>query len=148
MHILHTHILMVLLFLGTGTEGTLTDNNFQMLIPSTDPIDLEFEGLIVDATQTKIGRDFYEIFYNNWAPDEKLPKLSIVISERPLPRLGTQIAVAIEDYEVFRQFVQPRYDVIEAYAQYAIQTALQYLENYDSIQKQLQGDDLMGSGIY
>ena len=148
MHILHTHILMVLLFLGTGTEGTLTDNNFQMLIPSTDPIDIEFEGLIVDATQTKIGRDFYEIFYNTWDPNEKLPKLSIVISEKPLPRLGTQVAVMVDDHEVFRRFVQPRYDVIEAYAQYAIQLSLQYLENYEVIQKQLQGEDLMGSGIY
>jgi len=148
MHILHTHILMVLLFLGTGTEGTLTDNNFQMLIPSTDPIDLEIEGLIVDATQTKIGRDFYEIFYSNWAPDSKMPKLSIVISELPLPRLGTQIAVTVQDHEVFKQFVQPRYDVIEAYAQYAIQLSLRYVENYEVIQKQLQGDDLLGSGIY
>lgn len=148
MHIVHTHILMVLMFLGTGTEGTLTDNTFQMLIPSNDPIDLEIEGLIVDATQTKIGRDFYEIFYNNWAPDDKMPKLSIVISELPLPRLGTQVTVTIQDHEVFKRFVQPRYDVIEAYAQYAIQISLQYLENYEVIQKQLQGDDLMGSGIY
>jgi len=139
---------MVFLFLGTGTDGTLTENNFQMLIPSNDPIDLEIEGLIVDATQTKIGKDFYDIFYSSWTPNEKLPKLSIVISERPLPSLGTQVAVTVEDHEVFRQFVQPRYDVIEAYAQYAIQTALQYLENYDVIQKQLQGDDLIGTGIY
>ncbi len=139
---------MVLLFLGTGTEGTLTDNNFLLLIPSTDPIDLEIEGLVVDATQTKIGRDFYDIFYNNWAPDENLPKLSIVISEKPLPRLGTQIAVTIDDQELFKQFVQPRYDVIEGNAEYAIQIALQYLENYDVIQKQLLGEDLMGSGIY
>jgi len=139
---------MVFLFLGTGTDGTLTENNFQMLIPSNDPIDLEIEGLIVDATQTKIGKDFYDIFYSSWTPNEKLPKLSIVISERPLPSLGTQVAVTVEDHEVFRQFVQPRYDVIEAYAQYAIQTALQYLENYDVIQKQLKGDDLIGTGIY
>ena len=139
---------MVLFFLATGNEGTLTENDFQMLIQSSDPIDLEFEGLIVDATQTKIGRDFYEIFYSSWIPDEKLPKLSIVISERPLPRLGTQVAVSVEDHEVFRQFVQPRYEVIEGNAHYAIQVALQYLENYDVIQKQLQGADLMGTGIY
>ena len=148
MHILHTHILMVLLFLGTGSEGTLTDNNFQMLIPSTDPIDLEIEGLIVDATQTKIGRDFYEIFYSAWSPAENLPKLSIVITEKPLPGSGTQVSVLIGDNLIFQRFVQPRYDIIEENAKYAIQIATMYLENYEQYQKQLQGEDLMGTGIY
>jgi len=31
----------------------------------------------------------------------------------------------VEDHEVFKRFVQPRFDVIEAYAQYAIQLSLQ-----------------------
>jgi curli production assembly/transport component CsgE len=148
MNIVNTHILMVLMFLGTTSQTPLSGVSFQQLIPSTDPIDLEIEGLIVDETQTKIGRDFYELFYNSWSPADYLPKLSIVISERPLPRQGTQVAVAINDNVIFRRFLQPRYDIIEENAQIAIQIVNRYLENYEVVQKQLQGDDLIGTGIY
>lgn len=148
MNIVNTHILMVLMFIGTTTQAPLSGESFQQLIPSTDPVNLEIEGLIVDATQTKIGRDFYEMFFNRWNPADYLPKLQIVINERPLPRLGTQVAISIDDNVIYQRFVQPRADQLEQNVNLAIQVANRYLENYELIQKQLQGDDLAGTGIY
>lgn len=148
MHVISTHILMVMIFLGTSGQPSITSTNFLEMLPSVDPLDLEIEGIIVDATQTKVGRDFYDIFFSNWEPAENLPNLSVVISERPLPTRGTQVIVTIEENVVFQRFVQPRIDEIEENSLEAVQLATQYLENYQTVQKQLQGDDLIGTGIY
>jgi curli production assembly/transport component CsgE len=139
---------MVMIFLGTSGQPSITSTNFLEMLPSVDPLDLEIEGIIVDATQTKVGRDFYDIFFSNWEPAENLPNLSVVISERPLPTRGTQVIVTIEENVVFQRFVQPRIDEIEENSLEAVQLATQYLENYQTVQKQLQGDDLIGTGIY
>lgn len=124
------------------------DDHFYHLQDSTRADDIEIEGIIVDATQTKIGKDFYDLFYQQWSQVEDLPYHSITISEKALPQLGSQISVQIEDQLIFRQIVQPRYEKIEEMAIYALQQAYQYVINYDEMQKQLQGEDLQGTGIY
>jgi curli production assembly/transport component CsgE len=148
MQIISTQILMVMIFLGTSGQPSISSSSFLEIYPSIDPIDLEIEGLVVDATATKVGGDFYDIFFSKWNPDSDLPSLSITISERPLPNRGSQVMVSIEDNVIFQRFVQPRYDALEENADLAVEIALSYLRNYESVQKQLQGDDLAGSGIY
>lgn len=110
--------------------------------------DIEVAGIIIDATQTKIGKDFYDLFYQQWNQLEALPKQSITISEKALPQLGSQISVEVEDYLVFQQNIQPRYEIIEQMTEYALQQALLYVQNYDEMQKQLMGEDFKGTGIY
>jgi curli production assembly/transport component CsgE len=148
MQIVNTQILMVMIFLGTSGQPSISGNSFLEMYPSVDPIDLEIEGLVVDATATKVGRDFYDVFFSKWEPDPSLPSLSITVTERPLPNRGSQIIVSMEDNIIFQRFVQPRYDALEENAELAVRLALNYLNNYEMIQKQLQGDDLSGSGIY
>lgn len=148
MQLISTHILMVMIFLGTSGHTTISNSSFSEMIPSPDPVDLEIEGLVVDATTTKVGRDFYDIFYSKWEPDINLPSLSIIVSERPLPNRGSQVMVIIEDNVIFQNFVQPGYDALEENAGLAIQLAESYLQNYEATQTQLQGEDLAGSGIY
>jgi curli production assembly/transport component CsgE len=110
--------------------------------------DIEIEGLIVDQTQTKIGHDFYDLFYSGWVPPSNFGDYTIVIEEKPLPQLGTQVSIVINDDEIFQNILQPRYDVIQEMAQYGIQVSANYIENYQTVQKQLAGDDLQGSGIF
>lgn len=124
-----------------------------MEIQETDAIslrdpDLELTGFIVDETQTKIGKDFFDIFYNSWEAPVENQDYSIVISERPLPRLGTQITITVNDYDIFQQFLQPKYDAVEEMAEYGLQAAASFLANFEEVQKELQGDDLKGTGIY
>ena len=109
---------------------------------------LGINGLIVDETDSKIGHDFYDIFYSNWQPPRNMQDYTITISEKPLPQLGTRITILINDTPVFQRFVQPRYEIIEKTALQGAATAYSYLENYTQIQKQLQGEDLKGTGIY
>ncbi len=109
---------------------------------------LEIDGLIIDDTTTKLGKDFYDIFYTNWQTPQNAKNFSVTISEKPLPRLGTQVTITINETQMFQSFLQPRYDVIEAIAFQAIGQSQEFLINYEAIQQQLQGDDLSGSGIF
>ena len=126
----------------------ITATDSYRISDSTGTDDIEIEGIIVDATQTKIGKDFYELFYQLWNQLEELPRQSITITEKALPQLGSQISVEVEDYLVFQQNIQPRIEIIEQMAEYAMQRALLYVQNYDEMQIQLIGEDLKGTGIY
>ncbi len=128
------------------SEDTL--KKFTENISKKSSKDIEIEGLIVDQTQSKVGHDFYDLFYSNWQPPDNFGDYTIIIEEKPLPQLGTQVTIKINDNEVFQQILQPRYDVIEATAQYGVELAFNYIQNYQAIQKQLAGDDLQGSGIF
>ena len=58
------------------------------------------------------------------------------------------IVVSINDDVVYQGILQPRQDLIEAQTDEAISTTQSYLANYEEITKQLNGEDLAGSGIY
>ncbi len=128
------------------SEGTL--KLFTENIQKKTFRDIEIEGLIVDQTQTKIGHDFYDLFYSNWQPPDNFGDYTIIVEEKPLPQLGTQVTIKVNDNEIFQQILQPRYDIIESMAQYGVELSFNYIQNYEAIQKQLAGDDLQGSGIF
>ena len=109
---------------------------------------IEIEGLIVDETRTKIGRDFYDIFYNKWVAPQNVKDFTITISEKPMPRLGALVSIQINDMHVFSDFVQPRWEIIEERAEVGIEQVRNYLENWEMIQNELQGEDMQGSGIF
>ena len=113
-----------------------------------DENQFEIYNLIVDETISKIGNDFYDIFYSSWQEPVNVASFTIFISEKPYPGRGNLISVKINDLLVFQQFVTPRYDEIAEYANIAVKSAKNYLASYEEIQKELNGEDLIGSGIY
>lgn len=72
----------------------------------------------------------------------------IVIEEIPSPGTANQILISIDDQPVWQQFVQARYDMLEADALYALEVIRQYLANYQETQQQLGTQDQKGSGVY
>jgi len=113
-----------------------------------DPLDLEIGEMIFDETITKVGRDFYDQFFNEFNNPTQIRDFSITIKERPMPGIGTQITVSIDDIEIMQQFIQPNQEMIEMLSTYAVQLAQSYLINYQEIQAQLQSEDQAGTGIY
>lgn len=113
-----------------------------------DDIELEIDGLLVDDTKTKAGKDFYDLFYSGWEAPPEAKSYTITVSEKPFRLSNTIIAVSINENLVYQAILQPRQDIIEAQTEDAIATTQDYLANYEEIMKQLNGDDLSGSGIY
>ena len=115
---------------------------------SAEAVVAEINGLVVDETITKVGRDFYEVFYSKWEAPPSEMSYTIFIKELPLPGQGSQVTIYMDDTELFTQPVQPRYDVIEAVAEYAVDLVSSYVINYESLSQQLGNEDQRGSGIF
>jgi hypothetical protein len=56
--------------------------------------------------------------------------------------------VLIEDQLIFTQVLQPKFEVINQMAGFAVPRAYHYLINYDKIQQQLKIEDLQRTTIY
>ncbi len=129
-------------------EDTLQTAPRQQQKIAIDPLDLEIGEMIFDETITKVGRDFYEIFFNNWSNPTQIKDFSITIKEMPMPGVGTQITVLMDEFEILKQFIRPNQEMIEMLAEYTVGLASQYLLNYQEIQAQLQSEDQSGTGIF
>jgi len=123
-------------------------NNNNTQLQNHESEDFGLGGLVVDETFSKIGHDFYDLFYSNWESPKNVKDYTITISEKPLPQLGTQITIKVNDTPVFQRFIQPRYEIIQEMAQQGLAVSYSYLENYKKIQKELQGEDMSGTGIF
>lgn len=130
---------------GTDSLQTLDTQQVRQAI---DPLDLEIGEMVFDETITKVGRDFYELFFNNWSNPTEIKDFSITIKERPMPGMGTQIRAFIDEHEILSQFIQPNMEQIEMLAEYLVGLAGNYLINYQEIQAQLQNEDQAGTGIF
>ena len=75
--------------------------------------DLNIDGLLVDDTKTKSGKDFYDLFYQQWEAPAGAKNYTIFIIEKPFRLTTTMIEILINETMVYQSFLQPRYDYIE-----------------------------------
>ncbi|WP_375446137.1 CsgE family curli-type amyloid fiber assembly protein [uncultured Fibrella sp.] len=117
--------------------------------------------LILDNTRTKVGKDFYDLFYKYWTtrtpPADSSKQYAdtlmavdvvIVVEEIPSPGTASQIMISIDDQPVWQQFVQARYELLEEDALYALEVVREYLTTYLETQQQLGNKDQKGSGVH
>ncbi|MEM9820973.1 MAG: curli-like amyloid fiber formation chaperone CsgH [Bacteroidota bacterium] len=109
---------------------------------------LEIDGLIIDETRSKIGRDFYDLFYHRWIAPVGASNFSILIKELPSRGRGARVSISVNDQEVVQRFVPPRFDNLEVQVNYAIRSTRQHLQNNEALKKQMQEGDQNGSGIF
>lgn len=88
---------------------------------------MELDGMVIDDTRSKIGRDFYDVFYQRWTPPEDAYNYTVRITEKPVPSLGSMITVHVNDIQTFRYRLPPRYDLIEQAAVFAVAVTRRYL---------------------
>ena len=89
----------------------------------------EIDGMVHDDTRSKVGRDFYSVFYSHWQAPSEAHNFNIRVSEQPSPNLGTTIYVTVNYTETFRMRLQPRYEMIEEAGKYAVRQTYAYLQN-------------------
>jgi len=89
---------------------------------------LEFGGLVINETRSKMGSDFFNVFYKYWDAPQGTGNFILKISEQPIPSMGTLVSVKIDDYPVFKSRLQPRYEIIENLAKQAVMVSYQRLQ--------------------
>jgi len=123
----------------------LTKTTKKQLAPTDD---IELDGFIIDATRTKVGRDFYTYFYNSWVAPKGAKNYTITIKELPARGRLARLTVLINNKEVVQRFLQPRNDLIKATAEQAVNIVHQQLLHKAALDKQLINEDQKGSGIF
>lgn len=108
----------------------------------------EIEGLIVDQTITKVGHDFYDVFYTSWEAPPSAVDFIVTLRERIGRGNSTLVAVDVNDTELLEMPLQPKFDVVEAAAQEAVAVAQDFLRSAQTVAKQLDGADQAGSGLF
>ncbi|WP_299889230.1 CsgE family curli-type amyloid fiber assembly protein [uncultured Lacinutrix sp.] len=86
------------------------------------------EGLVIQKTLTKSGRDFYRYFYSEYYNRQiKSPK-NIVIEEVPGQRRSTRISVKVDGQLVWQFFARPKKDYLKEMAFTSLKRCLIYLQ--------------------
>jgi curli production assembly/transport component CsgE len=109
--------------------------------------DLEIDGLIVDKTITKIGRDFYEVFQRGWEAPPGARNFTILIEELPSRGNISVVSLSVNEDKLFEQPLQPRYDTIEEVATYMVGVVFEYLVN-DQLNQQLESEGKKAYEVY
>lgn len=131
--------------LSTGYQELLRERRtYRPVVPDStvvqtwgdDPAGLEIDGLVVDETRTKIGRDFYDEFYGVWSPPEGAVNFTVTVKEQILPNRGTRIAVHLNEEIVFQAYLVPQYDHIVETARQAVVFTRQRLRDQNPVQLQ------------
>ncbi|MEL6923242.1 MAG: CsgE family curli-type amyloid fiber assembly protein [Bacteroidota bacterium] len=115
--------------------------------PLPEP-EAEIGGLVIDLTRSKQGRDFFELFYQQWSGLSITADGNITIEELPARGLISRISVSINEQLVFQRFLTPRANIVEENARFAVEVVSQHFQNNESLNRQLQNEDQQGTGIY
>lgn len=115
---------------------------------SVDPQDLEIDGLLIDQTRSRMGREFYEYFYQQWSPPPGISDYTILIEEKPPRGRSASVSIKVNDRLIATHALQARQITIITAAQAAIARTAQYLLRNSQLQKDLDAGDQAGSGIF
>ena len=89
------------------------------------------KGLVIDEATTKIGKDFYDFFYQSYLLSGVKYPFIIKIKERPGLRRTTNISVEVEDNKIFEFRSNPR----EEYLKEVVNISMARLRVYEKRRK-------------
>jgi len=134
---------------STGVAAQITET--QTPKPSADVSgfeELEISGLIIDETRSKIGRDFYDLFYRKWQAPNGAESFSIILKEYPTRGRVARVGIEVNGKLVFQPVLQPREEILERRASQAVNVVSKYLLDQKQLNAELESQDQSGSGIF
>ena len=89
--------------------------------------DIEIKGLVVENVKTKIGKDFYDIFYQKYNRSGSKYPFVININEKPLiGGRGALVSIEVGDDKIFEFQARPDEEMLQKATDYT----LKLIENY------------------
>lgn len=89
------------------------------------------DGLVVENTLTKVGRDFYKYFYSEYFNRGIQTKKNIVIEEVPGRMRTTRISVKIDNQLIWQFFSQPKKSFLQSMANTALDRCIAHLQELE-----------------
>ncbi|WP_309876354.1 CsgE family curli-type amyloid fiber assembly protein [Chryseobacterium sediminis] len=88
----------------------------------------ELRGLTIDETKTKVGKDFYDLFYMQYSQLPDKSSSAVTITELPLRGTSGQINIQIEDKIIYSFMTNPAEDYLKEQLVYS----LKYIKEFNS----------------
>lgn len=88
----------------------------------------ELKGLTIDETKTKVGKDFYDLFYMQYNQQPDKSGSIITIAELPLRGTSSQINVQIDDKVIYSFMINPAED----YLKEQLAFSLKYIKEFNA----------------
>lgn len=96
---------------------------------------IEIKGLVVEEVITKLGKDFYDFFYQKYSSSSQKYPFVVKITEKPLPGISSQVTVYADDEAIFRSNTSPNEEYLENSAQQAILALNKYFQQRQLLYK-------------
>lgn len=88
----------------------------------------ELSGLTIDETKSKVGRDFYDLFYIQYSQIPDKSSSAITITELPARGTSGQINIQVDDKLVYSFMTNPNEDYLKEQLDYT----LRYIKDYNA----------------
>ncbi len=142
-------LLIVLLFLMMEGAEILYSQEIDVEVEDTTSVmTVEDMSFLFDETKTKVGNDFFRMFHNKWSYPANVSGISVIIGEKPIPGMGTQIWIKAGETTLYKAVLRPNSDQMKKEVERALYLAYNYFINYEMIQQQLGSEDYKGNGLY
>lgn len=105
---------------------------------SQRPLRAEAEGLVLDQAISKLGHDFYDLFYSLFEAPAGVADFTITVSERPARANASLVVLTVNDAELLELPLATRFELLQETALYAVGTAQDYLAELQSVSRQLE----------
>ncbi len=79
----------------------------------TSENDIKLKGFTIDDTKSKVGKDFYDMFYIQYNLMPEKDNSTITISELPIRGISRQIIIMIDDKSIYSFIVNPNDDYLK-----------------------------------
>jgi len=109
---------------------------------------LGLSGLVIDNTRTPAGQNLFQLFYSNWQARELEGDYMIKIEELQWRGRQTLLIVYYNDDEILRRPLPTRYDDLEYLADGLAGYLAHQVATQNQTERDLEKDDLKGSGIF
>lgn len=96
------------------------------------PVITDLDGMVLDETRSKTGREFYGSFFSSWTKPEGVQNYTIRISEKPGPGLVSAVFVEVNHENIFQMRLQPGDQRVRKAAEYAVSRTLEHLQENTS----------------
>lgn len=85
-------------------------------------------GIVLDETRSKTGRDFYKAFYESWSKRDGVENSVVRVAEKPGPGLGSIVFVEVNYEEIFELRLRPGDQRTRRAGDIAAERTLNYLK--------------------
>jgi curli production assembly/transport component CsgE len=99
----------------------------------------EIDGLLINKTRTKHGKDFYDLFFQQWEIPPGVHGIMMTIEEKPGRGRGSMIVFNINNRQILTKWIQPQRSLLEQTASHSVAQLSYYLSNNFDMKSEMLG---------